>query len=124
MSHPPLLVDAHGRVMRDLRVSVTDRCNFRCMYCLPETEAAENFYRDRWATVVNPTPISRRLEFIRLNLFGSSGKGGAEKLMTPANKAPAPANKGTNFGLEVEVRPDGGAKVVSPTPAPAPTPPK
>ncbi len=28
------LVDSHGRVIRDLRVSVTDRCNFRCVYCL------------------------------------------------------------------------------------------
>lgn len=55
-----LLIDSHGRVMRDLRVSVTDRCNFRCMYCLPETEAAENFYRERWATAVNPTPIARQ----------------------------------------------------------------
>jgi cyclic pyranopterin phosphate synthase len=59
MNPGSLLVDSHGRVMRDLRVSVTDRCNFRCMYCLPETEAAENFYRERWATVVNPTPIAR-----------------------------------------------------------------
>jgi cyclic pyranopterin phosphate synthase len=59
MSPGPLLVDSHGRVMRDLRVSVTDRCNFRCMYCLPETEAAENFYRNRWATAVNPAPIAR-----------------------------------------------------------------
>lgn len=54
-----MLIDSHGRVMRDLRVSVTDRCNFRCMYCLPETEAAENFYRERWAAVVNPAPITR-----------------------------------------------------------------
>ena len=60
MKQGPLLVDSHGRVMRDLRVSVTDRCNFRCMYCLPETEAAENFYRERWAAVVNPTPITRQ----------------------------------------------------------------
>ncbi len=37
--------------LRDLRVSVTDRCNFRCLYCLPETEAAQNFYRGRWATL-------------------------------------------------------------------------
>jgi cyclic pyranopterin phosphate synthase len=29
------LVDAHGRQVRDLRVSVTDRCNFRCTYCMP-----------------------------------------------------------------------------------------
>src|SRR6266511_5570466 len=30
------LVDGYGRVHRDLRVSVTDRCNFRCTYCMPE----------------------------------------------------------------------------------------
>src|SRR5579862_4318439 len=29
------LVDGFGRVVRDLRVSVTDRCNFRCTYCMP-----------------------------------------------------------------------------------------
>lgn len=42
------LIDSHGRVLRDLRVSVTDRCNFRCLYCLPETEAAANFYQERF----------------------------------------------------------------------------
>jgi GTP 3',8-cyclase len=29
------LVDGHGRKITDLRVSVTDRCNFRCQYCMP-----------------------------------------------------------------------------------------
>ena len=29
------LRDAHGRTINDLRVSVTDRCNFRCRYCMP-----------------------------------------------------------------------------------------
>ncbi|MGA8219444.1 MAG: GTP 3',8-cyclase MoaA [Solirubrobacterales bacterium] len=29
------LLDRHGRRIRDLRVSVTDRCNFRCQYCMP-----------------------------------------------------------------------------------------
>ncbi|MEI6663404.1 MAG: GTP 3',8-cyclase MoaA [Actinomycetes bacterium] len=29
------LVDGHGRAISDLRVSVTDRCNFRCQYCMP-----------------------------------------------------------------------------------------
>lgn len=43
----PSLIDSHGRVIRDLRISVTDRCNFRCLYCLPETEAAANFYQNR-----------------------------------------------------------------------------
>lgn len=51
------LVDSHGRTLRDLRVSLTDRCNFRCMYCLPETEAAQNFYRGRWANLPDSTPI-------------------------------------------------------------------
>ncbi|HJM37876.1 MAG TPA: GTP 3',8-cyclase MoaA [Acidimicrobiales bacterium] len=30
------LVDLFGRVHRDFRISVTDRCNFRCQYCMPE----------------------------------------------------------------------------------------
>ncbi|MGI8984018.1 MAG: GTP 3',8-cyclase MoaA [Acidimicrobiales bacterium] len=29
------LVDPHGRTVRDLRISVTDRCNLRCRYCMP-----------------------------------------------------------------------------------------
>jgi cyclic pyranopterin phosphate synthase len=29
------LVDPYGRTVRDLRISVTDRCNFRCTYCMP-----------------------------------------------------------------------------------------
>ena len=29
------LIDSFGRVVRDLRISVTDRCNFRCTYCMP-----------------------------------------------------------------------------------------
>ena len=32
------LADVHGRVLRNLRVSVTDRCNLRCGYCMPEEE--------------------------------------------------------------------------------------
>ncbi len=34
MSEP--LVDRLGRPIRDLRISVTDRCNFRCVYCMPK----------------------------------------------------------------------------------------
>ncbi len=32
------LRDAHNRIIRDLRISLTDRCNFRCFYCLPNGE--------------------------------------------------------------------------------------
>lgn len=38
----PGLLDTRGRALRDLRISVTDRCNFRCTYCMP----AEVFGRD------------------------------------------------------------------------------
>src|ERR1700690_3234715 len=30
------LVDRYGRIHNDLRISVTDRCNLRCVYCMPE----------------------------------------------------------------------------------------
>ena len=30
------LADARGRALHDLRISVTDRCNFRCVYCMPK----------------------------------------------------------------------------------------
>jgi cyclic pyranopterin phosphate synthase len=46
MTGPPALVDRHGRVIRELRVSVTNRCNFRCLYCRPAAEPS--------ATAVNP----------------------------------------------------------------------
>jgi cyclic pyranopterin phosphate synthase len=35
MSVSEPLTDGHGRRIEDLRVSVTDRCNFRCQYCMP-----------------------------------------------------------------------------------------
>ncbi len=38
----PGVTDTLGRTMRDLRISVTDRCNFRCTYCMP----AEIFGKD------------------------------------------------------------------------------
>ncbi len=39
-SPAPLTVDAFGRPLRSLRISVTDRCNLRCRYCMPEEEYA------------------------------------------------------------------------------------
>src|SRR5216117_202787 len=35
---PDVLKDSYNRAIRDLRVSLTDRCNFRCFYCLPHGE--------------------------------------------------------------------------------------
>jgi cyclic pyranopterin phosphate synthase len=56
MTPPDPLIDSHGRILRDLG-SLTDRCNFRCLYCLPETEAAQNFYRGHWAHLPDSAPI-------------------------------------------------------------------
>jgi len=42
MTSPLTVLDTLGRPMRDLRISVTDRCNFRCVYCMPK----EVFGRD------------------------------------------------------------------------------
>jgi cyclic pyranopterin phosphate synthase len=42
MTAPMTVLDTLGRPMHDLRISVTDRCNFRCVYCMPK----EVFGRD------------------------------------------------------------------------------
>ena len=43
--HP---VDTLGRPIRDLRISVTDRCNFRCAYCMPKTVFGQDYrFMDR-----------------------------------------------------------------------------
>ncbi len=39
------LRDSHGRAITDLRVSVTDRCNYRCVYCRTGNEGAQ-FYAE------------------------------------------------------------------------------
>jgi cyclic pyranopterin phosphate synthase len=36
-AHTPFFSDTRGRLLRDLRISVTDRCNFRCTYCMPKS---------------------------------------------------------------------------------------
>jgi len=40
---PAPLVDRFGRPLRDLRISVTDRCNFRCRYCMPREVFGPDF---------------------------------------------------------------------------------
>ncbi len=48
------LIDSHGRVIRDLRISITDRCNFRCTYCMStDCEFAET------ATLLTPREFVR-----------------------------------------------------------------
>ena len=43
VSHLPPIKDQLGRVIKDLRISVMDRCNFRCVYCMPEDKFHPGF---------------------------------------------------------------------------------
>ena len=43
MAAPARITDRLGRPLRDLRISVTDRCNFRCTYCMPREIYGEGF---------------------------------------------------------------------------------
>src|SRR6187399_3359115 len=40
MGSGSMLLDRHQRPLRNLRLSVTDRCNLRCSYCMPEADYA------------------------------------------------------------------------------------
>jgi len=62
------LVDSFGRVVRDLRISVTDRCNFRCTYCMPE-EGVPWLPRTQILTFEEITRIAR----ICVKRFGFTG---------------------------------------------------
>ena len=62
------LIDTFGRVHRDLRISVTDRCNFRCTYCMPE-EGMEWTPREHLLTFEE----IERLAGILVNRFGVDG---------------------------------------------------
>ena len=61
MSRPGVLQDSHNRVIRDLRISITDRCNFNCVYCLPETEEAANFYQPVATGAKRPASVPGKL---------------------------------------------------------------
>src|SRR3954447_22759435 len=55
---PRRLIDSYGRQIRDLRISLTDRCNFRCVYCMPE-EGMQWLKRDTILTFDEIERISR-----------------------------------------------------------------
>ena len=65
---PHDLVDPFGRTIRDLRISITDRCNFRCTYCMPQ-EGMQWLPRDEVLTFEEMT----RLAGIFVCRFGVDG---------------------------------------------------
>ena len=75
MAEMPLegpLVDPFGRVHRDLRLSVTDRCNFRCVHCLPE-EGVTFLPRSEvlgFDEMVRAATVARRLGITSVRITG------------------------------------------------------
>jgi len=53
------LRDTRGRAVRDLRISVTDRCNFRCVYCMPKTVFGRDYPFLPRAEILNFEEIAR-----------------------------------------------------------------
>ncbi|HEY3082576.1 MAG TPA: GTP 3',8-cyclase MoaA [Chloroflexota bacterium] len=64
-SIPEHLVDGYGRQMGDLRISITDRCNFRCVYCMPE-EGLKWLRNDKILTFEEITRLARL--FVRMGI--------------------------------------------------------
>ena len=67
-AEPTPLVDGFGRVHRDLRISVTDRCNFRCTYCMP-AEGLDWMAREDLLTYEEITRVAR----VCVERFGFNG---------------------------------------------------
>jgi len=53
------LADTRGRTMHDLRISVTDRCNFRCVYCMPREVFDSNYRFLRHEDILSFEEIAR-----------------------------------------------------------------
>lgn len=53
------LLDARSRPLRDLRISVTDRCNFRCVYCMPKKVFNKDFVFQPHASLLSFEEIAR-----------------------------------------------------------------
>jgi len=56
-----MLIDGHGRKVNYLRVSVTERCNFRCQYCMPEKPFS-------WVPKENLLSFEEMFEFIKVGI--------------------------------------------------------
>jgi cyclic pyranopterin phosphate synthase len=54
-----MLTDSLGRPLRDLRISVTDRCNFRCPYCMPKEAFGRDFAFVERAALLTLEEIAR-----------------------------------------------------------------
>src|SRR5258708_12518882 len=84
------LVDTRARAMRDLRISVTDRCNFRCVYCMPREVFDANHQFLPHSAILSFEEIAR-LARIFVELGGQKIRlTGGEPLIRPALHRPVP----------------------------------
>lgn len=61
--------DALGRPLKDLRISVTDRCNFRCLYCMPKQVFGKDFRFIRHQDMLSFEEITRLARcFVKLGI--------------------------------------------------------
>jgi cyclic pyranopterin phosphate synthase len=79
MTSAARLLDSFGRIIGDLRISITDRCNFRCTYCIP----VENVVWKKKSEILSYEEISRLV-----SIFASFGISkvrvtGGEPLLRP-----------------------------------------
>lgn len=58
-ARPGQLLDVFGRSLRDLRISVTDRCNFRCVYCMPKEVFGPGYQFLRGQSLLSYEEIAR-----------------------------------------------------------------
>src|SRR3954451_1651833 len=77
---PDRLIDSFGRVHNNLRISVTDRCNIRCVYCMPESveflprqsllsfEEIERFVRGATTLGINKSRLTGGEPLVRRDL--------------------------------------------------------
>lgn len=70
------ILDLRGRPLRDLRISVTDRCNFRCSYCMPKSvfDTSYQFLPQdkllRFEEIVSVAKAARKLGLEKIRLTG------------------------------------------------------
>ena len=70
------LTDAFGRTVTDLRMSLTDRCNFRCVYCMPKSVFGHGYrFMDRkelltFEEIARVAPVAAGLGVEKIRLIG------------------------------------------------------
>ena len=78
---------AFGRPLRDLRISVTDRCNFRCVYCMPKEVFGRDYHFLPRAQLLDYEEITRLARAFVANGVTKLRITGGEPLVRAARRA-------------------------------------